>query len=148
MQGDTLLARITPCLENGKTALVNFLADAEVAFGSTEFIVMRPSCEFGFPWVYALARSERLRSHAIAHMTGSSGRQRVPATCFDHFLMPRPNAQLARSYCESMEPVFEKITANARESTTLGELRDALLPKLISGEIRVPEAEEQVEAAL
>ncbi len=44
-------------------------------------------------------------------------------------------------------PLFDRIEANDRQIETLGELRDALLPKLISGEIRVPEAEEQVEAA-
>lgn len=76
--GDTLLARITPCLENGKTALVDFLAPGEVGFGSTEFIVMREKRDItnkGF--LYHFARSDNFRNMAIKSMTGSSGRQRV-----------------------------------------------------------------------
>jgi type I restriction enzyme S subunit len=148
MQGDTLLARITPCLENGKTALVDFLASGEVAFGSTEFIVMRPTAPFGREWVYCLARSAEFRQHAISNMTGSSGRQRVPVDCFSHFAMPEPPATTAQKFRATTSPFFDRIKANADESRTLAALRDALLPRLISGEIRVPEAEDAVEAVL
>jgi type I restriction enzyme S subunit len=54
--GDTLLARITPSLENGKTGFVNFMTDAEVARGSTEFIVLR-SKRVTPEYVYCLSRS-------------------------------------------------------------------------------------------
>lgn len=74
---DTLLARITPCLENGKTAFVKGLSDKEIAFGSTEFIVMRAKKEISPYWVYCLAREENFRAYAISSMIGSSGRQRV-----------------------------------------------------------------------
>jgi type I restriction enzyme S subunit len=62
--GDTLLARITPCLENGKTALVDFLKDDQVGWGSTEYIVFAPKPPLPPQFVYFLARSEMLRSHA------------------------------------------------------------------------------------
>lgn len=76
--GDTLMARITPCLENGKTAQVNILDDGEVGFGSTEFIVLRakPSVS-DKDFIYYLAMSPLLRDKAIMSMVGSSGRQRV-----------------------------------------------------------------------
>jgi len=76
--GDTLMARITPCLENGKTAQVNILEDNEVGFGSTEFIVLRarPSVS-DKDFIYYLAMSQILRDKAIKSMVGSSGRQRV-----------------------------------------------------------------------
>ena len=76
--GDTIMARITPCLENGKTAFVDVLEDGEVAFGSTEFIVMRARAGVGDPqFVYYLAISPEFRNVAIKSMVGSSGRQRV-----------------------------------------------------------------------
>ena len=76
--GDTIMARITPCLENGKTAFVDILDKNEVAFGSTEFIVMRSRKGISDPqFVYYLAISPEFRNVAIKSMVGSSGRQRV-----------------------------------------------------------------------
>lgn len=76
--GDTIMARITPCLENGKTAFVDVLDKNEVAFGSTEFIVMRSRKGISDPqFVYYLAISPEFRNVAIKSMVGSSGRQRV-----------------------------------------------------------------------
>lgn len=85
--GDTLFARITPCVENGKIGFVDFLAPGQVGFGSTEFIVLGPrdgSCDPKF--IYFLARSGNVRSTAIARMTGTSGRQRVPLSVFQEEL--------------------------------------------------------------
>ena len=67
---DILLARITPCLENGKTGFVNFLNENEIAFGSTEFIVMRARKDVSPFWVYCLAKDEDFRSYAISSMVG------------------------------------------------------------------------------
>lgn len=75
--GDTLLAKITPCLENGKTAYVDILAEGEVAFGSSEFIVLRAKKESDSDFVYYLARSPAFRKKAISCMEGTSGRKRV-----------------------------------------------------------------------
>lgn len=75
---DTLLARITPCLENGKTAYVNILEKDEVAFGSTEYFVLRANKELINPlYLYYLSVSSDFRTVAIKSMTGTSGRQRV-----------------------------------------------------------------------
>lgn len=88
--GDTLLARITPCLENGKTALVSSLAANQCAFGSTEFIVLGPKTEEDQLFLYYLARSDEFRNYAISRMEGTSGRQRVPnnAVAAYRFLCP------------------------------------------------------------
>ncbi len=147
-QGDTLLARITPCLENGKSALVDFLAESEVAFGSTEFIVLRPRPGVPRAWPYCLVRHEPFRTHAIANMTGSSGRQRVSAGALLGFRLAVPPAEVLGRFGAVTDPLFERITANTREATTLADLRDTLLPKLISGEVRVPEADAAVAEAL
>lgn len=75
--GDTLLAKITPCLENGKTAQVDILEDDEVAFGSTEFIVLRETDKIDKDYLFYLARSPHFRQLAISCMEGTSGRKRV-----------------------------------------------------------------------
>ncbi len=135
--GDTLVARITPCLENGKTAYVDFLADGEIGWGSTEYIVLRPRPPLPNQFAYCLARSAGFREFAIQNMSGTSGRQRVPPTAVRGFSMVVPPRRLAALFGEVAEPLFERAGNGGRESRTLAALRDTLLPKLISGEIRV-----------
>ena len=74
---DTLVAKITPCLENGKTAFVDILDENEVAFGSSEFIVLRENENSLSEFVYYLAKSPVFRERAISCMEGTSGRKRV-----------------------------------------------------------------------
>lgn len=87
--GDTIMARITPCLENGKTAYISTLNENEVAFGSTEFIVARAKKDVSLPlFVYYLLCSKNVREHAILSMTGSSGRERVQQYMLDNLEIP------------------------------------------------------------
>ena len=87
--GDTLFARITPCLENGKTAYANTLDEDEIAFGSTEYIVLRAKPNISLPlFVYYLAISKIIREPAIKSMVGSSGRQRVNQTALEELEIP------------------------------------------------------------
>jgi len=139
--GDTLLARITPCLENGKTAFVDFLAPNEVGWGSTEFIVLRPKPPLPAEFGYCLARDPDFREFAIQSMTGTSGRQRVQPEALARYLLVVPSDGVAKAFGALVESWFRKASASERESRTLAALRDALLPKLIRGEIRVKEAE-------
>jgi len=133
--GDTLLARITPCLENGKTGYVDFLKYAQVGWGSTEYIVLAPRPPLPPQFGYLLARSDALRTHAIQNMTGTSGRQRVPSECFNTFWLAVPPPDIAERFDELTAPLMAKIKANADQSRILATLRDALLPKLLSGEL-------------
>ncbi|SFM23424.1 type I restriction enzyme, S subunit [Desulfomicrobium norvegicum] len=135
--GDTLLARITPCLENGKTGYVDFLDDGQVGWGSTEYIVFTPKSPLPPQFGYLLARSDALRSHAIQNMTGTSGRQRVPSECFNTFWLAVPPSEVARRFDELTSPLMAKIKANSTESRTLATLRDTLLPKLLRGELSI-----------
>jgi type I restriction enzyme S subunit len=139
--GDTLLARITPCLENGKTAFVDFLAPNEVGWGSTEFIVLRPKPPLPAEFGYCLARDPDFREFAIQSMTGTSGRQRVQPEALARYLLVIPSDDVAKAFGALVEPWFRKASASERESRTLAALRDALLPKLIRGEIRVKDVE-------
>ncbi len=87
--GDTLMARITPCLENGKTAYVNMLDENEVAFGSTEFIVIRAKPNVCInEFAYYLTISSLVRPYAIESMIGSTGRQRVQQDLVENLEIP------------------------------------------------------------
>jgi len=141
MNGDVLVARITPCLENGKTAFVDFLEDRQVAWGSTEFIILRSKPPLPAEFAYLLARTDTFREYAIQNMTGTSGRQRVPANCLDHLLIVAPAEPVAERFGEVVRPFMAAMKANDEQSRTLAAIRDALLPKLLSGEIRVKDAE-------
>jgi len=145
VNGDTLVARITPCLENGKTAYVDFLPEGQVGWGSTEYIVLRPKPPLPSEFAYCLARSDKFRDFAIQSMTGSSGRQRVPAESLSHFLVVSPSKHVAELFGKLIEPLFARASAATEEGRTLATLRDTLLPKLISGELRVKDAQRFVE---
>jgi type I restriction enzyme S subunit len=135
--GDTLFARITPCLENGKTGFVQFLpSDEAVAFGSTEFIVLR-SRTLTPEFVYLLARSDAFRDNAIKSMSGASGRQRVREACFDTFRLANPDQETLAKFVAVTRPMFQLIQSLARKNSNLRTTRDLLLPKLISGELDV-----------
>lgn len=146
--GDTVMARITPCLENGKTAYIDFLESNEIGIGSTEFIVMRTRENFPSHLSYCLARSPRFRDHAIRNMVGSSGRQRVAAASLTEFPLSRPRQPELAKFGEFTSKSFEHIKSLDAESQRLRELRDALLPKLMSGQVRIRDAENVVEDAV
>jgi type I restriction enzyme S subunit len=135
--GDTLVARITPCLENGKTAFVDFLEENQVGWGSTEYIVLRPKPLLPDEFAYCLARSPEFRDYAIQSMTGSSGRQRVPAESLSYFKLASPSKPVAELFGKLVKPLFDRAGKAAKENRSLAMLRDSLLPKLISGELRV-----------
>jgi type I restriction enzyme, S subunit len=132
--GDTLFARITPCLENGKTGYVGFLNDGRVGFGSTEFIVMRGR-SVSPEWVYLLARTELFRAHAIKSMSGATGRQRVRRESLETFPVAEPDPRTMQSFTNIVRPMFEQVYVLAQANNNLHKARDLLLPKLISGEI-------------
>ena len=135
--GDTLLARITPCLENGKTAFIQLLPDHEVGWGSTEFIVLRPKDPFPKEFGYLLARNKSFREHAIQSMSGTSGRQRVQETSIAAFRIAEPSSKILKVFGNLVRQLFRAVKLHSEEVLTLTSTRENLLPKLLSGEIRV-----------
>lgn len=127
---DTLIARITPCLENGKTAFINTLDDDEVAAGSTEFIVMRAKKNISVFWVYCLAKDELFRKYAISSMIGSSGRQRVQEKYLGEFKLPKINKNLMVRFDRIAKLLFNKIKTGSLENQKLIELQSLLLAKM------------------
>lgn len=134
---DTLLARITPCLENGKTAFVDNLEENEIGFGSTEFIVMRANKGISPYAVYLLARNENFRAFAIKSMSGTSGRQRVQSDLLKSYQVAEVDSKKMQKFDLLVKPLFVKIKSNSDNNQTLSQLRDILLPKLMTGKIRV-----------
>ncbi len=135
--GDALLARITPCLENGKAALVQCLPDGAVAWGSTEFIVMRTKPTLPPAFGYLLARSEPFRDFAIRVMSGTSGRQRVQVDMLANYEIALPTKDVISKFSHVTETIFAKIKNNSQQGETLAALRDVLLPQLMSGELSI-----------
>jgi type I restriction enzyme S subunit len=137
---DVLFARITPCLENGKTALVKFLGPGTMGIGSTEFIVLRGNV-VGPAFTYCAARSDALRQHAIKSMTGASGRQRVARTAFDSVELVEPTAAVAHDFEGRAGPLLDLVFALAKQNRSLARTRDLLMPRLVSGQIDVSQVE-------
>ena len=137
--GDTIMARITPCLENGKTAYINFLDENEVAFGSTEYIVLSAHEGFCSELLYFLARYDDFVSYAVSHMNGSSGRQRVSGNDIANYVMPEISNETMDVVSEKLHGIMVVIKNNSLESRRLAEIRDALLPRLMSGDFKLEE---------
>ncbi len=122
---------------SGKTAFVDFLEDDEIGWGSTEFIVMRMKENY-HPFIsYLIARNQDFRDFAIGNMTGSTGRQRAQAEDLKKYEIAIPPLDEIQKLNELLEPIPIKIKANRQQIQTLENLRDTLLPKLLSGEVRV-----------
>ena len=118
--GDTIMARITPCLENGKTAFVDILANGEVAFGSTEFIVIRAREGISDPqFVYYLATSPAFRNVAIKSMVGSSGRQRVQQGVLDELELTVPPLAEQKKIGDLLATLDQKIAHNNKINDNL-----------------------------
>lgn len=145
--GDTLLARITPCLENGKSAFVDFLSDGQIGWGSTEFVVLRPKAPLPEYFGYLLCRHQAFRDYAINSMSGTSGRQRIQNDVLGRYLLALPDEAIASVFGEVIEPIQRSIAANHQTVQILATLRDTLLPRLISGHLRLADAPTLTESA-
>ena len=118
--GDTVMARITPCLENGKTAYVDMLDDGEIGFGSTEFIVMRAKAGISDPqFVYYTAINPTFRNVAIKSMVGSSGRQRVQQSVLEELELSVPGLDEQRRIGAFLAELDEKIALNNKINDNL-----------------------------
>ncbi|MCM1316510.1 MAG: restriction endonuclease subunit S, partial [Prevotella sp.] len=120
--GDTLMARITPCLENGKTAKVNILEDDEIGFGSTEYIVFRAvEGVTNEDFIYYLVCSPIVRNPAIKSMVGSSGRQRVQTDVLQNLEICIPDLVTQCKIGSLLQSLDDKIEINNRINKNLEE---------------------------
>lgn len=129
--GDTIMARITPCLENGKTAQVNILGNDEIGFGSTEFIVFRAKKGISDPdYIYYLVSSPLVRDPSIKSMVGSSGRQRVQTDVVQGLQVPVPPLEEQRKIAGILRTLDDKIKLNTEINKNLEAQIDSLYTEL------------------
>ena len=125
--GDTLVARITPSLENGKTSFVDLLEDDEIGFGSTEFIVLREIEGISDKnFLFYLACSPEFRDVAIASMTGTSGRQRVQTDVVKQHEFLSPSLSEQRAIASVLSSLDDKIDLLHRQNKTLEAMVETL----------------------
>lgn len=130
--GDTIMARITPCLENGKTAKVNILDDGEVGFGSTEYIVFRAREGVDEDFVYYLISSPLVRESAIKSMVGSSGRQRVQTDVVQGITVMVPTLEEQEAIAGILKLLDDKIAINRKINDNLQQQAQLLYEDFIS----------------
>ena len=126
INGDTLFARITPCMENGKICQVRNLENG-FGFGSTEFHILRGKDGVSDKdFVYYLSRWDEVRDHAEHNMEGSSGRQRVPKQAFDSLFLSLPPLPTQRRIASILSSLDDKIDLLHRENATLEQMAETL----------------------
>lgn len=137
VNGDVLVSRITPCLENGKMAFIDFLEPDEVGWGSTEFLVFNGKNDVPKVWIYCMARTEVFREFAIRNMNGTSGRQRCSANAFEQYFISVPNMGDIRSFGVQFSPNFAFMGKLRDEILELRTIREFLIPLLLSNRVEV-----------
>lgn len=154
--GDTLLARITPCLENGKTAQVSNLPEDTVGEGSTEFIVLCGAEPEDNDFVYYVSRSPEFRDFAISRMEGTTGRQRVAWRSLADYRMSLPPPSARREGAKILRALDDRIETLREANNTLEAIAQALFkswfvnfdPVHAKAEGREPEGMDAATAAL
>ena len=125
--GDTIMARITPCLENGKISKVTILNDNEIGFGSTEYIVFRAIENLSNPdFLYYLITSSLVREPAIKSMVGSSGRQRVQIDVVKNIEIDIPPLETQQKIAKILSAIDDKIELNNSINNNLEQQAQAI----------------------
>jgi len=109
--GDVLLAKVTPCFENGKAGIAKELHNG-IGFGSSEFYVLRPMDTVLSEWVFMCAATPAFRSWAIPQMTGTGGLQRVPRAIVESYKIPLPPLNTQRAIVAEIEAEQALVNAN------------------------------------
>ncbi len=125
--GDTIMARITPCLENGKHAFISLLDENEVAYGSTEYIVIRGRNGISDNlFIYYLSHVSSFKEAAVKSMVGSSGRQRAQVDVLENLTMMLPALPVQRKIAKILSKLDDKIAINKRVNDNLEQQAQAL----------------------
>lgn len=128
--GDTLFARITPCLENGKTSQVTILDEDEIGFGSTEYLVLRAIPQItDKDFIYYLFVTPYIRNIAIKSMVGSSGRQRVQLDVLKSIYIFLPPISEQKEIAATLSCIDDKIELNNRINKNLEEMAQAIFKR-------------------
>jgi type I restriction enzyme S subunit len=137
LENDILFAKITPCMENGKTAIAKNLING-FGFGSTEFHVIRTNPYINTKLIYYLLRSKKFRMEAKKEMTGAVGQQRVPKSFLENYLFPLPPKAEQDKIVELLDKLYVKEVEISKIETLEGKidlLRQSILNKAFRGEL-------------
>lgn len=140
--GDILFAKITPCTENGKIAIIENCS-SEVGFGSTEFIVISPTENIDNYLLYSFLSLSKIHKRAVALMEGTTGRQRVPWKIFKNVLQISFPKEIKEQ--EAMVKPLKTIDINLKKRLSrlnyLLKLKKSLMQNLLTGKVRIPQEE-------
>lgn len=135
--GDVLFAKITPCMENGKTALARNLTNG-IGRGSTEFYILRPSHRILGEYVYHFVRQTRFREEAKRNFTGTAGQQRVPKSFMENVSVPLPSLEEQRRIVGILNRVAKIERLRAQAAERLREFIPALFIKMFGDPVENP----------
>ena len=125
--GDTIMARITPCLENGKHAFISLLDENEIAYGSTEYIVIRGRKGISDNlFVYYLTHFPSFKDAAVKSMVGTSGRQRAQVDVLENLTMKLPSLHEQKRIANILTRLDDKIAVNKQINDNLEQQAQAL----------------------
>ena len=133
-RGDVIFARITPCMQNGKAAIVENLA-TDLAYGSTEFHVIRPTRHISAQWIHRIVRTSGFRAQAAERFTGTAGQQRVPAAFLEQVEIPVPPTREAQTAALARIAQILGLALELRSTRTYAAtVRGALTPSFMNAE--------------
>lgn len=129
---DIIFARITPCAENGKITIVDFLKEDSVGVGSTEFIVISPQ-KTSSEYLYHLCRTNRVHAYAIKRMAGTTGRQRIPNEVFDEIMIPVPPSEEMSIIEEQLHNAENTVISIKSKISRMKMLRASIFNEMFNG---------------
>lgn len=132
--GDVLFAKITPCMQNGKSAIAENLVGG-LGFGSTEFHVLRPTEKVISEYIFWLIRRPVFRNHAEQNFTGTGGQQRVSTSFMENYPCPIPPLPLQKEFAQRVTEIRELEAGQAASRRRLEELFQSLLHRAFNGEL-------------
>ena len=130
---DLIWAKITPCMENGKSAVVDNLNEG-IGCGSTEFHVFRALEEINIHYIHALLRLKSLREHAVLHFTGSAGQQRVSSEFFKELIIPKPPIEKQTEIAEYIANARNRAKQLQQEAGTVVEQAKERVERMLLAE--------------
>ncbi|SDL36406.1 type I restriction enzyme, S subunit [Salinimicrobium catena] len=137
-EGDVILAKVTPCFENGKAGLATNLVNG-IGFGSSEYYVLRPKEGVLAEWIYFALLSEQFRVTGKENMTGSGGLQRVPKKFLEDWKIPLPDLKVQRKEVDRIRKIQMHTTSLQKETeikiTSLKALKKSILDKVFKGQL-------------
>lgn len=134
MNGDVLFAKITPCMQNGKSAIAENLVGG-LGFGSTEFHVLRPTEVVTSEYIFWLIRRPTFRAQAEQNFTGTAGQQRVPTSFISNYPCPVPPLALQEDFAQRVTEIRELEAGQAASRASLDALFQSMLHRAFNGEL-------------